>query len=274
MLPSPTCCFPSDSHGTTSVSFWERPVCKYIQNRDDWKTEAGNVDRSQWGFDCIVAGPDCGSKGVAILFRKKIGYKIHNILKDDERRYILIDMELFNKRLTLANVYVPSSGDHPEFFGKVIKEVVSMENELIVIGGDWNIALNPTIDTNQPSKVCRKKIIEFMHDYVLVDIYRTLHSDSRKYSWRRFYSTQRSRLDYFLVFYLFCLEIVSSVIMPGYCSDHSLVRIGFKTGIVKRHRPLWKFNNSLLRDKVFVNLVKQVISDLKKQYAVPIIYVW
>ena len=30
-----------------------------------------------------------------------------------------------------------------------------------------------------------------------------------------------------------------------------------------------KFNNSLLRDMTFVNLVKQVILDLKKQYAVP-----
>ena len=33
---------------------------------------------------------------------------------------------------------------------------------------------------------------------------------------------------------------------------------------------LWKFNNSLLRDMTFVNLVKQVILDLKKQYAVPV----
>ena len=31
------------------------------------------------------------------------------------------------------------------FFDKVINEVVSMDNELIVIGGDWNVALNPKI---------------------------------------------------------------------------------------------------------------------------------
>ena len=61
-------------------------------------------------------------------------YKIYNILKDDEGRYILIDIEMLNKRLTLANLYAPSSGDHPEFFDKVINEVVSMDNELIVIG--------------------------------------------------------------------------------------------------------------------------------------------
>ena len=60
---------------------------------------------------------------------------------------------MLNKRLTLENLYAPSRGDHPEFLDKVIKEVVSMDNELIVIGGDWNVALNPKIDSNQPSSV-------------------------------------------------------------------------------------------------------------------------
>ena len=122
-----------------------------------WKTGAENVIRSQWGFECIVAGPDCASKGVAVLFKNNFEYKIHNILKDDEGRYILIDIEMLNKRLTLANLYAPSSGDHPEFFDKVINEVVSMDNELIVIGGDWNVALNPKIDSNQPSSVYRAR---------------------------------------------------------------------------------------------------------------------
>ena len=89
-------------------------------------------------------------------------------------------------------------------------------------------------------------------------MYRNLHADTRRYSWRRFNGTQRSRIDYFLVSEHLWLDIAGADIMPGYCSDHSLVYIGFKSDIVKRHRPLWKFSNSLLRDRVFVNLVKQV----------------
>ena len=49
-----------------------------------------------------------------------------------------------------------------------------------------------------------------------------------------------------------------------------VVCLTFKTGIVKRRRPFGNFSSSLLRDIVFVNLVKQVILDLKKQYAVPV----
>ena len=78
-------------------------------------------------------------------------------------------------------------------------------------------------------------------------MYRHLHADTRRYSWRRFNGTQRSRIDYFLVSEHLGLDIAGADIMPGYCSDHSLVYIGFKSGMVKRHRPFWKFNNSLLR---------------------------
>ena len=109
-----------------------------------------------------------------------------------------------------------------------------------------------------------------MNDYDLVDINRTLHSDTRKYSWRRSNGMQRSRLDFFLVSKQLGLHIASADIIPGYCSDHSLVCIAFKIDIVKRNRQFWKFNNSLLRDPVFVNLMKQVILDVKKQYALPV----
>ena len=146
-----------------------------------------NVVRSQWGFECIVAGQDSGSNGVAVLFKNNFEYKVHSVVKDDEDRYILIDIEMLNKLMTIANIYAPSSGDHPEYLEKVIREVVLLDNESIVIGG-----------------------------------------------------------DYFLVSEHLGLDIAGADIMPGYCFDHSLVYIGFKSDIVKRHRPLSKFNNSLL----------------------------
>ena len=159
--------------------------------------------RSLWGCECVVAGHDSGSRGVAVLFKNNFEYKIHNVLKDNEGGYILIDIEMMNKHLTLVYIYAPSSasGDHLEFFDTEIREIVAMDNELIVIGGDWNVALNPQMDTNHPRNVyqvrSRKNFFYFMNDYELVDIYRTLDADTRKYSWRHFNGMQRSRLDFF-----------------------------------------------------------------------------
>ena len=69
-----------------------------------------NAVRSQLGFECIVAGQDSGSNGVAVLFKNNFEYKVHSVVKDDEDRYILNDKEMLNKRMTIANIYEPSSG--------------------------------------------------------------------------------------------------------------------------------------------------------------------
>ena len=99
-----------------------------------------------------------------------------------------------------------------------------IDNENIIIGGDWNVALNPCIDTNQPTKIyrhrSREQIISFMHEQDIIDIFRCIHPEVRKYSWRRFNSTQRSRIDYFLISEIMALEISSVDIRPGYGIDH------------------------------------------------------
>ena len=58
-----------------------------------------------------------------------------------------MDVQILNRRVTFGNVYGPSSGDHPEFFDVLMREILYMDNELICIGGDWNVALDPKIDT-------------------------------------------------------------------------------------------------------------------------------
>ena len=52
-------------------------LCKQSANvlllqETHWKTEVENGVRSQWGFDCIVAEPDCGSQRVAVLFKNNV----------------------------------------------------------------------------------------------------------------------------------------------------------------------------------------------------------
>ena len=64
------------------------------------------------------------------------------------------------------------------------------------------------------------------------------------------------------------------IVTPGYCSEYSLVFIAFKTIIFNNNKT--KQTNKqktpilLLRDAVFVNLVKQVILDVKQRYALPV----
>ena len=101
----------------------------YFLQETHWKTESENFIRSQWGGDCIIAGNDSASRGVAILFGNNFQYKVQNIQRDETGRYIFVDIEMLNKRITLANIYAPSSGDNPDFFNTIFCEIMLIDNE-------------------------------------------------------------------------------------------------------------------------------------------------
>ena len=56
--------------------------------------------------ECIVVGQDSGGKGVAVLFKNNFVYKVNSVVKNDEGQYSLIDIEMLNKCMTVANIYI------------------------------------------------------------------------------------------------------------------------------------------------------------------------
>ena len=240
------------------------------------KYSSENFVRSCWGYECLIAGNDSNKGGVAILFNNTFDYKIHNCIRGNENCHLILDIELCGKRLTLVNVYGPSDRDNADFFNALFDQINNIGNDNIIIGGDWNVILNPSLDTrhyagniNKPRS--RRSILDAMIELDLTDIFRYLYPDKKCYSWRRFNTTQQGRLDYFLVSESMLQSINGSDIMPGYRSDHSIVTVCLKRDKVnERCRSYWKFNNSLLYDKKYIELVKKSILETKKQYAVPL----
>lgn len=53
---------------------------------------------------------------------------------------------------------------------------------------------------------------------------------------------------------------------PGYRSDHSAVVLELKFNKFSRGRGLWKFNNSLLTDQIYVEKVKKTIFEVHNLY--------
>ena len=66
--------------------------------------------------------------------------------------------------------------------------LVSNEQEYIIICGDFNIALNTTLDTynyiivNNPS--ARRTVLQMMATFILNDAFHHLH-DEQRYTWQR-----------------------------------------------------------------------------------------
>ena len=170
-----------DYHRTENASV-------YILQETHLKTKAENMVRAMWGYDCILNGNNTNSNGVAVLFKNNFDFsfdfRLHTVIRDDEGKYIILDIEMLEKRMTLVNLYAPSSGDHPEFFEKIEKDIDKIANNYILIGGDWNVVLNPALDSSRYRAVnrpkARKKVYDLMLKYDLIDSWRELYPEKKK----------------------------------------------------------------------------------------------
>ena len=104
-----------------------------------------------------------------------------------------------------------------------------------------------------------------MYKLDIHDNWRIQNPDVHRFSWRGLGGIQ-SRLDYFLVSSDFEAFIINSEIRIAYRSDHSPVSICLQFNNQKGGKSVWKFNNSLLSDFEYINMVKKVIQEVVNEY--------
>ncbi len=100
----------------------------------------------EWGNEVMFSCHTGNSRGVAILFNRKLEYKIHDTYKDLEGNIIIIDIEVYEHRFTLCTLYGPNRDD-PEFYIKIKDKITEYHNQSTIIVGDWNLVLNQNLDT-------------------------------------------------------------------------------------------------------------------------------
>ena len=57
------------------------------------------------------------------------------------RRYIICDLKVNGKYITLVNVYAPNEDD-PDFFKSLAEHIEDFQKDEIVIGGDFSLVLD------------------------------------------------------------------------------------------------------------------------------------
>ena len=139
----------------------------YCLQETHLKTESENFIRASWGYNVWLCGSETNKNGVAILFNNNFEYKLFDVIRDPHGCYIVMKLEILNKKLTLVNLYGPSNNDRPEFFDGVCEHIERIANEHVIITGDWNCALDMKIDVRNYASVnnrprTRKRITEMM----------------------------------------------------------------------------------------------------------------
>ncbi|KAJ8267798.1 hypothetical protein COCON_G00129700, partial [Conger conger] len=134
------------------------------------------------------------SRGVAILIRETVAWEDVWQVEDPEGRSLILTGKLRGQLYTFVNVYNPSNDT--DLLNKLI-----LEHDLgvLVIGGDFNTALNPQLDRggrkiNPRHNALRPCVKRFMKRFNLVDIWRVKNLKKRDYTFKVL-----SRLDYFFM---------------------------------------------------------------------------
>ena len=223
--------------------------------------------------ECFISGSKTNSRGVLILINNNFEYKLLDTFKDDEGNILQLLISLSTFKLNLINVYAPNN-DNPNFFKKVWQLAQNEIADHVIICGDFNLVLNPSLDchnyTNINNPQARSNVMEMMNSLDLIDSFRYLNNNVKRFSWRKKSSLKQARLDYFLTSNTMVDTIDSCDIKPSYRSDHSIIEIKISISDFVFGLGTWKINNSLLKNKDYLSLVNKIIDEEKEKYCLPI----
>ena len=228
----------------------------------------------QWGYKSFFNSFKTNSRGVAIFFNNNCEFEIHSEYKDENGNYLILDATVENMPLLLINIYGPNS-DIPNFYASLMDKIVDCLNtQYIIIGGDFNLVIDKDLDSmnykHLNNSQARKELLRLIETLSLVDIFRENAPNLRRYTWRRKNPIKQARLNYFLISETLMNRVPQIKFENSYRSDHSPVGLSFKFNDFLKGKGLWKFNNSLLTDKIYIDIIKKTIVELKIQYACPI----
>ena len=178
----------------------------------------------------------------------------------------------------MINVYAPTKDNGKEqkqFFEDVSDILEDYTGCNIIIGGDFNVCLNPNLDKQGGAKVKHaqsaraKQIYEIAETNDLLDVWRIINEDKRRFTWRGFTKHGRvsSRLDFWLISSHLIFDVESTLIEPSIKTDHSLIKINLSLKKTpERGRGFWKIGNSLLMDEDYTKLINSLLENCSVKF--------
>ena len=154
-----------------------------------------------WNGECLFNNYRSNARGVAILFGKNMEYKVHKKITDNEGNFPVVDIIAQSKRFTLINIYGPNT-DSPSFYQKIFQHIEEIDNSEYIICGDFNLVLDPYMDCSNYKNInnpkARDTLLEYMEINDIIDPFRELHPQLKRYTWRKRSPLKQARLDFFL----------------------------------------------------------------------------
>jgi exodeoxyribonuclease III len=197
------------------------------------------------GFTCF-SNTYRGRKmyGVATYVRTALATEGARLPWDHEGRVIITPLPGF----TLVNVYAVNGTDRPheggtrhdfkrQFNQRLTADLRALRTPLVLIG-DWNISrekidTHPRLRTEEPHALARKQFNELLIPTLeVVDVFRHLHPEARKYTWfRRSRTLDAARVDFALVSSALLSRVTEADIREHdrFGSDHAPITLAMRS---------------------------------------------
>ena len=231
--------------------------------------ENSHLWATEWGYKSLFSSFSSSKAGVSILFNNNFDLQIMKTYIDDSGRFILCDLKTNGKSITLTNIYAPNEDD-PAFFKNLLDHLQDFEGDEIIIGGDFNLVLDVEKDKKgglpKTHHNAQNTILEICDNLDLVDAWRILNPEEKRYTWRQTQPTVHCRLDFFLTSQSLLGNIISANILPGFKTDHSMITLNISLHSNPRGPGFWKLNTSLLADRDYIDLIRLTIHETQNEY--------
>ena len=230
------------------------------KNKGLWETE--------WGKKWFISQGTTASRGTVITSNPKSKVVLSNVSRDNDGRYIICSAKIENVVYTLCNLYAPNQ-DSPEFFEKIIKTLENYSSDHVIIGGDFNLTLNSTLDrykSKHEHQNSQNLLTEYINENDMCDIWRIRNPDLKRYSWYKHRpNLSASRIDFFITNiglnnYVSNIEYTTNI-----RTDHAMVHMEIKCNENKKGPGIWRFNNKLLYDEKYCEMIKHEITETVKE---------
>ena len=220
-----------------------------------------------WGGQFYATPGSAHSKGNILLIGKNA--EVSNVVytEVDERTQV-VTFQRDGCEFVVINCYGPCEDEQKcaylEQLNNVCTEYNSDTCKLILLG-DFNVILNNSLD-NIAGKPHESKIVEKFNNFVsnnnLLDLWRSLHPNSKCFTWKRSRLQVARRLDYVFLNENVSSDAVECNIVPYPASDHDGVEVTFEFGDVQNRGPgYFKINNSILCEDDYVQDINNVIQE-------------
>lgn len=166
--------------------------------------------------------------------------------------------------ITIANIYAPNT-KQVAFFRQIGDLLTSFPRGILILGGDFNIPLNPILDTSNGTSTLPyrslKQIKLQLQGLMLHDVWRTLNPQEKYFTYFSPLHQKYSKIDYFFFSQSDLQLLGKTTIEPMILSDHHPITMSliFPEKILETKS--WRLNTSILKDPIYIQNFNSCLED-------------